>query len=149
MKLIKGIARLLAHYRSGDFNTAESEGSLAVRSENFTEATVGTYTVPAGQRARIMICNQTLVEAAFTSTTATDTYGVDIDVTPQGDTIYVLASFRRHSDSAAVGDHLEGHVEIWLDEGDQIDLRVEVAGDAAGAGRVLVQVGMHVEEFNV
>jgi len=149
MRLFKGTARILPHFRSGDFNTEPSGGAEAQRVEDTSLTTLTTYTTPAGQRARVAFLLSVLCEIAATSSTTTDKVGVVVEVIPEGQSVFLLARCKLNTVAMVAGDHVEVQGHVWVDAGDLIRTRIQFDGDAAGAGRVNIGQSLFIEEFNV
>jgi len=149
--IVLEIDKLVPHYRAGDFNTSNDEQSTGVRSENQANTERSAYTVPTGQRARVVMNLINIPEVLATSTTNTDIAGGEIRNTPQGGSVQVICDVKIHTNNYSTsGTHIRSLVwEGWFDEGDKVSMNDVFDGDAAGAGRVLIKLSRHVEEFNV
>ncbi len=150
MSLDRANQKLVPHYRSKDFNTGNDAGVSGSREENQGTSDRISYTVPAKQRARCVVFAGILAEIAATSSTTTDQVGVRVQTTPEGDTIQIVDRFILNSNNYVAGDRADLVPQaMWFDEGDKLTVSDRFDGDAAGAGRVNITVGAHIEEFDV
>jgi len=151
MKLMKGFARLLPPYRSGNFITDADESETAL-AEDTTLTVRWSYTVPSGKRGKIIGGQASvLAEVAATSSTTTDTVAARITIDTGVQTVKNLVEAHLNSNSYAAGDRDKAVMPHGglLDEGDVIAGKDIFEGDAAGAGVVQASVLFAVAEFDV
>tara|TARA_Y100000310_G_scaffold345713_1_gene468697 strand:- start:6888 stop:7340 length:453 start_codon:yes stop_codon:yes gene_type:complete len=148
MRLINPlVARPEWYDRAPSIAAVQTSGN---RSENTGWTTGASYTVPTDKKAWLgtVKINQ-LVYIAFTTVTPTDFIDSIIDVTPSGGAAKNLSGFSLASAAVTAGDmqKVSSVGGMALFEGDLIELKYQVVGDAAGAGRVQIAETLHYVEF--